>query len=69
MSGFDLLFLRNFGVNLSLSILSPLDMARLCFLQRRESVPAITDIHSGFSFGHFIGEYRAGFGGDILSIF
>ena len=34
---FNLLFLKDFGVNLSVSILSPIDIARLCFMQRRES--------------------------------
>ena len=67
--GFDLGFLKNFGVNQSLSIFCPLDTARLCYMQRRESVPAAVDIHFGLSFGHFIGEYPATFDGDIISIF
>jgi hypothetical protein len=38
-------------------------------MQRRESLPAAVDIHFSFSFGHFVGEYPATFGGDIISIF
>jgi hypothetical protein len=65
----DIMFLRDFGVNLSISILSPTDMAKLCFMQRHKNIPTVLDIHGGFSYGHLVGEYSATFGGDILSIF
>jgi hypothetical protein len=65
---FDLSFLRRFNIHMSRSILSPLDMVRLCFLQRVDSPKAILDIHNGFSAGSEYGHYSASFGGDIMSI-
>ena len=41
----DILFLRDFGVSLSVTILSPTDLARLSFMQRHGSIPAVLDIH------------------------
>ena len=65
---FDLSFLRRFNIHMSRSLLSPLDMVRLCFLQRVDSPKAILDIHNGFSVGSEYGHYSASFAGDILTI-
>ena len=65
----DIYFLRDFGVSLSISILSPTDLARLCFIHRYDKIQSVLDIHGGFSYSHFVEEYNATFGGDILSIF
>ena len=53
---------------MSRSLLSPLDMMRLCFLQRLDKPLALLDIHNGFSPGSSYGFYTASFGGDILTI-